>query len=235
MENFVNNGEVRLQYLDSGNERGEGLPLLIIPGATENAADYMSFLDTLQRRVIVLTMRGRFPSDAPTDGYTLMDHAEDIKALVSHLSLERFALYAFSRGVSYALAYAIDHPEGLEALLLVEYPPRHTALPPDWTERAWADRWRDKTTPERIPRVALEGIQRDAVARSFADDLPKISCRVLVIGGNPDLGCLLDQQGEQLYRKGLQNVTVHRRPQSGHDVRVPDEEDVIQEIESFLG
>ncbi len=234
MENFFNSGEVRLQYLDSGSKRGESLPLLIIPGATENAADYLSFLDALQRRVIVLTMRGRLPSGAPPDGYTLMDHAKDIKALVAHLALQHFALYAFSRGVSYALAYAVDHPEGLEALLLVEYPPRHTALQPEWNERAWADRWRGKTTPERMPRWAIDGMQRDAVARSFADELPKISCRVLVIGGNPDLGCLLDHEGERLYLDGLQNVIVHRYAQSGHDVRVPDEKDLIQQIESFL-
>lgn len=235
MENFFHSGQVRLQYLESGKEREQNLPLLIIPGATENAADYFSFLNTLQRRVIVLTMRGRFPSDAPADGYTVIDHAQDIEALVRHLSLERFALCAFSRGVSYALAYAVDHPESLEALLLVDYPPRHTALPPDWTERAWADRWRGKTTPERMPRIALEGIQRDAEARSFADELQKISCRILVLGGNPDLGCLLDRQGEQLYLARLQNAIVHRRPGSGHDVRVPDEEGVIQQIESFLG
>src|SRR5215469_2304679 len=70
--------------------------------------------------------------------------------------LEHFALYAFSRGVSYALANAVEHPERLEALLLGDYPPRRTAVPRDWVERAWGDSWRGKTTPQRAPRLALE-------------------------------------------------------------------------------
>jgi pimeloyl-ACP methyl ester carboxylesterase len=231
---FCKNGEVKLQYLDNGEAHENPLPLLIVPGATENAEDYLPFLQTLRRRVVALTLRGRYPSDAPASGYSVEDHAGDIAALVEHLALEHFALYAFSRGVSYALAYAVEHPERLEALLLGDYPPRHTALPTDWAERAWGDSWRGKTTPQRAPRLALEGMQRDSMARSFVDELPRISCRVLILRGNPDLGSLLDLENEQLYLTGCRRATVHRCPRSGHDIRFPEEDSLIQRIESFL-
>jgi len=105
VDRFCKNGEVNLQYLDNGEAHENPLPLLIVPGAIENADDYLPFLQTLRRRVVALTLRGRYPSEAPASRYSVEDHAGDIAALVKHLALEHFALYAFSRGVSCALAF----------------------------------------------------------------------------------------------------------------------------------
>jgi pimeloyl-ACP methyl ester carboxylesterase len=231
---FLQNCSVRLHYVDSGDCREGRIPLLIVPGVTESAKDYESFIAQMPRRTIALTFRGRFPSDVPETGYALADHAADIAALVAALSLNRFAIYAFSRGVSYALAYAINHPNHLGALILGDYPPTHTQLPPDWVDRAWADTWRGRATSKRMPRSALEGLQREADPRSFVDDLKVLSCPVLIIAGNLERGSLLSEEDERCYARNLGNVTVQRRTRSGHDIRQPDESELMALISAFL-
>ena len=46
VDRFCKNGEVNLQYLDNSEAHENPLPLLIVPGATENADDYLPFLQT---------------------------------------------------------------------------------------------------------------------------------------------------------------------------------------------
>ncbi|MBT2760598.1 alpha/beta hydrolase, partial [Paenibacillus sp. ISL-20] len=87
-------------------------PLLICPGLSETAEEYQDLLEYLMpRRCIVLSFRGRGQSGTPPNGYDLKDHVTDIESVVKSTGITPFHLYAFSRGVSYALEYTRLHPD----------------------------------------------------------------------------------------------------------------------------
>ena len=79
---------------------------------------------------IIFSRRGQ--SDTPLTGYDLKDHVADIESVVKSTGINHFHLYAFSRGVSYALEYTSLHPEQVDKLIILDYPPEHKAMPVDW-------------------------------------------------------------------------------------------------------
>jgi pimeloyl-ACP methyl ester carboxylesterase len=106
------------------------VPLLIVPGLVESADDYLDVVDFLRRRrVIALTFRGR--------GKNILNRRP-------------FCLFASSRGVSYGLAYALDHSERLAGLVLADYPARHFAMAVDFPDRFLATVWRGKPASDCI-------------------------------------------------------------------------------------
>lgn len=135
-ETMVNNNGVHIHVTEAHRELNKGdVPLVIIPGLSESAEDYISIVEKLTpRHIIMITLRGRGKSDSPASGFTLEDHISDIDAVVRHLELESFILMGYSRGVSYQLGYAVQHPERIRGLIIGDYPAIHTQLPPGWVE-----------------------------------------------------------------------------------------------------
>ncbi len=62
--------------------------------------------------------RGTGLSDRRIDDFSLEAQLRDLDALIAHLGLERFSLYASSAGGPVAIAYATQHPEQVENLVL---------------------------------------------------------------------------------------------------------------------
>lgn len=117
---WVRSGKLRLHVLDYG---GDGVPIVILPGITSPAItmDFIAQQLTDIGRPIVLDFRGRGLSD---DGpsYTIEDHADDVEAVLSGLSLTRPVLLGHSMGARVAAATAVREHIKLSGLILVDPP-----------------------------------------------------------------------------------------------------------------
>ena len=78
--------------------------------------------------------RGHGLSGAPPGPYSLVDHVEDLAALMTHLSLDRAAVVGLSVGGMIAQGLASRHPERVAALILSDTAHKIG------TEAAWNDR-----------------------------------------------------------------------------------------------
>ena len=82
------------------------------------------------RRVHMYDLRGHGRSGRPPTGYRIGDQAADLAALVTRLAPgEKVSLVGHSYGAVIALRYALDHPETVERLVLVEAPLPIASMP----------------------------------------------------------------------------------------------------------
>lgn len=116
--------------------RGEGEPLLCVPGGPMRASAYLGDLGGLaaHRRLVLLDLRGTGGSEVPADPatYRVDRQVADVEALRDHLGLDRLDLLAHSAGGDLALLYAARHPQRVRTLTLVTA--RARALGVDFTE-----------------------------------------------------------------------------------------------------
>ncbi|OIJ98412.1 alpha/beta fold hydrolase [Streptomyces colonosanans] len=102
--------------------RGEGDPLVVLPGGPMRAGTYLGDLGGLaSRRLVRLDLRGTGDSAVPADPATYRCDrlVDDVEALRAHLGLERMDVLAHSAGGSLALLYAARYPERVARLALI--------------------------------------------------------------------------------------------------------------------
>ncbi|MDQ7823053.1 MAG: alpha/beta hydrolase [Candidatus Eremiobacteraeota bacterium] len=103
-------------------EEGQGQPLLLIPGASADHSAWVLQVPEFSRgfRVITPDMRGTGQSDRPDlkESYTARLMAEDIKALLDALSVEKAHVIGQSLGSAVAQELAIRHPGRVASLVL---------------------------------------------------------------------------------------------------------------------
>lgn len=113
--------------------RGEGAPLVCLPGGPMRQSSYLGDLGGLsaQRQLILLDLRGTGDSAIPADTatYRCEQLAGDVAALAEHLGLDRFDLLGHSAGANIAVLYALRHP--VNKLALITPGMRVAGLEPD--------------------------------------------------------------------------------------------------------
>jgi non-heme chloroperoxidase len=111
-----------LHYVDIGS----GIPVVFIHGSLGTLDDWRAQLDTFARhyRVIAYSRRYHPPNPQRRDGraYGLYLHADDLVALLDRLGVERAHLIGDSYGAYIALAFALQHPDRVQDLVLDEPP-----------------------------------------------------------------------------------------------------------------
>ncbi|MFD7336409.1 alpha/beta fold hydrolase [Streptomyces violascens] len=126
--------------------RGEGEPLLCIPGGAMRASEYLGDLGglTAHRQLVLLDLRGTGDSAAPDDpaSYRCDRQVADVEALRAHLGLDRIDLLGHSAGGNLAMLYAAAHPERIGSLVLITPSPWALGMPPTPEERLAAARLR---------------------------------------------------------------------------------------------
>ncbi len=115
-------GTVEIAYLDEG----QGDPIVLIHGFASNREAnwvYPGWVSTLTgagRRVIALDNRGHGQSTKlydPADYHT-PKMAEDVRALLDHLGLERADVFGYSMGARISAFLAASHPQRVRSAIL---------------------------------------------------------------------------------------------------------------------
>ncbi|MCX5252474.1 alpha/beta hydrolase [Streptomyces sp. NBC_00201] len=124
--------------------RGEGAPLVVLPGGPMRASAYLGDLGglTAHRRLVLLDLRGTGDSATPADPATYRCDrlVDDVEALRTHLGAECIDLLAHSAGGSLAMLYAARYPQRVARLVLVTAIPwalGMPATPEDRLAAAW--------------------------------------------------------------------------------------------------
>lgn len=226
---FVDNGGVRLHYLDSGPDPGldsgtdaTDAPIVFVPGMSCVAEDYLAMLPVFGRRCIVVDLRGHGRSDAPPSGYTLDDKAGDIARVVDAVTDGPIHLMTFSRGTCYALAWARDHPERVLSVAIGDYPAREIELPPEVADTFLSGRWRGTPVTERVEEHAVRCTFADATSRSLWGELAALDVPLLVVRSTADVPMTDDDWLR--YAADFPNAELVEFDDSPHDIFRPDRE-----------
>ncbi len=110
------------------NVRGQGTPLLFTPGWISHLEinlghpQFRAVLEGLaaggRRQVITYDGRGTGLSDREVEDISIPARVRDIEALVDHLNLTSFVLFAWSMDGPPAIIYTAEHPEKVSHLIL---------------------------------------------------------------------------------------------------------------------
>ncbi|MFI6464150.1 alpha/beta fold hydrolase [Streptomyces sp. NPDC050528] len=126
--------------------RGEGEPLVVLPGGPMRASAYLGDLGGLaaHRRLILLDLRGTGDSAVAADpsSYRCDRLVDDVEVLRVHAELDRMDLLAHSAGGSLAMLYAARCPERVARLALVTATPWALGMPATAEDRLAAARLR---------------------------------------------------------------------------------------------
>ncbi|MFF4255087.1 alpha/beta fold hydrolase [Streptomyces sp. NPDC001663] len=126
--------------------RGEGDPLVVLPGGPMWASSYLGDLGGLaaHRRLVLLDLRGTGDSAVPADPATYRCDrlVDDVEALRAHLGLDRMDLLAHSAGGSLAMLYVARYPQRVARLALITAIPWALGMPATAEHRLAAARLR---------------------------------------------------------------------------------------------
>ncbi len=104
-----------------GESAGAGPPIVLLHGLSATRRSVVHGSRQLQRRgwrVIAYDARGHGASSA-APGYEYADLVDDLRAVLDHLELERVALVGSSMGAATAMAFALESPERVAALVQI--------------------------------------------------------------------------------------------------------------------
>jgi len=113
---YVQSGAVRIHYRRSGT----GVPLIMVHGMTDSGACWQTWAEQFvhQYDVVLVDARGHGLSDTPAVHYAPHDHAEDIRAVIIQLNLDRPFVLGHSMGGKTAFVSACLFPELLRGAIL---------------------------------------------------------------------------------------------------------------------
>jgi pimeloyl-ACP methyl ester carboxylesterase len=117
-----NNGNVGIAYFDEG----AGEPIVLVHGFASTKEvnwifpGWVATLTRAGRRVIALDNRGHGASSKLTDpaAYHTATMAEDVRALLDHLKIERADVMGYSMGARITAFLTVNHPERVRAAVL---------------------------------------------------------------------------------------------------------------------
>jgi pimeloyl-ACP methyl ester carboxylesterase len=105
----------------SGEEAGEGSPLVLLHGLSATRRNVVQGSRHLVRRgyrLVAYDARGHGRSE-PAPRYEYGDLVGDLEAVLARLDLDRAALIGSSMGATTAMAFALEHPERVPALVQI--------------------------------------------------------------------------------------------------------------------
>ena len=160
-----------LHYVRGGENTAR--PIVLLHGFPENWLMWRHVLPALMERhhVVAVDLRGYGDSAKPEGeaGYDKGTMAEDIAALIAHLGLARPLLVGHDRGARVARRYALDRPDALRGLVLLDILPveyvydRLSAA--EVSERYW--HWVFHLVAE-LPEELIAGKEEAYLARFFS-------------------------------------------------------------------
>jgi pimeloyl-ACP methyl ester carboxylesterase len=216
---FTHNGDVRIHYLDSGGN-DHGAPIVFVPGMTDIADDYTEVMPLFGRRAVVVEIRGHGKSAAPDGGFDLASLSADVGAVVDAVTNGPVHVMTFSRGTSYALAWALEHADRVRSFAIGDYVPEERALPTEISRRLLGGRWRGSPVSERVNEDAGIKTFQSARDRSLWDDLARLQPPLLVVRSGDSV--LVGDEEWSRYKTLFPHAQLVEFHHSPHDIFRPD-------------
>ena len=104
-----------------GEFAGDGRPIVLLHGLSatrRNVVQGSRHLIKRGYRLIAYDARGHGTS-SPAESYEYSELVSDLEAVLAHLELERAALVGSSMGAATAMAFALEHPDRVPALVQI--------------------------------------------------------------------------------------------------------------------
>jgi branched-chain amino acid transport system permease protein len=214
---FLQANDVQLQYF----EHGTGPEVLVLVHGYQSSGRIWQLmqeaLDPARFRTIAISNRGAGDSDrTPSEAdYSVESFARDLYAAVQALGLGEFTLVGHSMGGATVTQFALDHPECLKALVLLDPAPLGgRELPANWEAQLRQDfaagRRRDNMAmdtpgvPEAFRQALAADVARNPIERALGgrrsmaalrlrQRLGELAMPVLLVGGDDDTTVGVDQ------------------------------------------
>lgn len=232
---------VTLQYAEQGSTNG--IPVIFLHGITDSWHSFETNLPYLPAhiRAFAITQRGHGDSEHPEQGYKMTDFAADVAAFIRHHGLGPSFIVGHSMGGVVAQQFALDFPEMLRGLVLVDTDPafvKNQGMPEFLKEvlamkgridRPYMVAFQQSTLAKPIDSayfetVVNEGVKtpvrvfqqalRTMLETDFSNDLARISAPVLVLWGEKDIICL--RPGQELLIEKIPNLQFIPYRNTGH-------------------
>lgn len=114
--------DVVIPYIDQG--AADGVPIVLIHGLGDSSRSYEPVLTHLPEdvRALVPSLRGHGDADRPEQGYTPVDFAGDMAALLNVAEVESAVFVGHSSGAQTAQQFALTYPQRTLGLVLIGAP-----------------------------------------------------------------------------------------------------------------
>ncbi|HZY41473.1 MAG TPA: alpha/beta hydrolase [Anaerolineae bacterium] len=118
-DKFAQANGLKFHAIDWG---GRGEPIVLLHGLASQAHIWDLVAPQLLHtfRVVAIDQRGHGLTDQPETGYDFATITRDLDQVLTALEIERAMLIGHSWGGNVAVQYAIDHPERVSGLVLVD-------------------------------------------------------------------------------------------------------------------
>ena len=215
----TDNGDVRLHYVDSGGD-DQGAPIVFVPGMTDIAEDYTNAMPLFGRRVVVMEFRGHGQSSAPERGYDFAALCGDVGAVVDAVTAGPVHLVTFSRGTTYAVGWAVEHPDRVRSISIGDYVPEERVVTDAEARNLLGGRWRGSPVCERLDSDAAIQTFHLAKERSMWDALSQLRVPLLAVRSGTDL--IISDADWNHYRQLFPDAQLVEFSDSPHDIFRPD-------------
>ena len=145
---------LRIHYDLLGPPGGDGEPVALLNGVMMTGQSWVFQTSALRRRrrCLLHDFRGQLLSDKPEEPWALEDHAEDLRALLDHLGIERCHLLGTSYGGEVGMIFALRWPDRIRTLTVIssvsEVGPELDRVVAGWAEAALS-------APETLYRLSV--------------------------------------------------------------------------------
>ena len=114
---LAQNGAVKVYY----DNYGQGTPIVFLHPWSTNGGIwyYQTFPFAQTNQVIVIDHRGHGRSDKPTSGYSIQEHAGDVRAVLDAAGVRKAILVGNSIGGMIAMQFTLDNPDRVIGQLIL--------------------------------------------------------------------------------------------------------------------
>ena len=131
---FVINHKISLYY----ETKGQGEAIIFLHGFTGSSNDWRNQTNRVSDRfqTVAMDFRGHGRSDAPEgeEDYSIYLNCDDVRTLMAELGINRCCLVGHSMGGFTALQFAVENPEMLWGLVLVDTSSGQWDTPPEYAK-----------------------------------------------------------------------------------------------------
>jgi len=211
---------------------GTGEPLLLLHGNGGSIANFSCQIPYFEQKYEVIAIDSRAQGNSTDKGDSLSFEmmADDFSTLLDSLRLDSCYIIGWSDGGINGLMLAMRHPEKVKKLAITgaNLWPDTTAIRPGdfhWMETTYKELGGRKQTPEVINNRKL--IRLDLTEPHITrDQLQKINCPTLVIGGDHDI----IQTGHTVYiAESIRGSSLFIVPGSSHSTLI-DQKDLFNRV-----